>query len=124
MWITADARVNARISNMMDSNFSLDILGTLGQTSKLKTSVLYPFYTSPSTSLEFDFSLTYEGGGFTPSNSLINGDRVVDRDKGFSVNLSFDYRFLDYGRLDFGGIVDLIYLYDTGAATSFFTIPS
>ncbi len=124
VWITADARVNARISNMMDSNFSLDILGTLGQTSKLKTSVLYPFYTSPSTSLEFDFSLTYEGGGFTPSNSLINGDRVVDRDKGFSVNLSFDYRFLDYGRLDFGGIVDLIYLYDTGAATSFFTIPS
>ena len=124
VWFLADARFNARISNMMDSNFSLDILATLGQTSKLRTAVLYPFFSSPKTSLDLDFSLTFEGGGFTPLNSLVNGDRVIALDKGFTVDLSLDYRFLDYGRLDYGGRVDLVYLHDVRWTTSFFSVPS
>lgn len=122
-WFSADARVNAHITNLMDSNFSLAILATLGQTSKLKTSVLYPFYTSPYSSLDFDFSLTYEGGGFTPLNNMVNGAREVALDKGFTVDLSMDFRFLDYGRLDFGALVDLVYLYGSWDPP-FFTIPS
>ncbi len=126
LWLSYDARVNARISNMMDSNFSLEILATLGQTSKLKTSVLYPFYTNPNTSLDLDFSLTYEGGGFTPLNSMVNGERIVALDKGFTVDLCMDFKFLDYGRLDLGGLVDLVYLYDTDDTweTPFFAVPS
>lgn len=124
VWFSADARVNARISNMMDSKFSLEILATLGQTAKLRTSVLYPFYTTPQTSLDLDFSLTYEGGGFTALNSMVNGTREVALDKGFTVDLSMDYRFLDYGRLDFGGLVDLVYLYGGLWDPPFFAIPS
>ncbi len=124
IWFSADARVNARISNMMGSNFSLEILASLGQTSKLRTSVLYPFYTSPFSSLDLDFSLTYEGGGFTPLNSMVNGDRVVARDKGFTVDLSMDFRFLDYGRLDYGGQIDLVYLYGNSWDPPFFVVPS
>lgn len=124
VWLSADARVNARISNMMDSKFSLEILATLGQTSKLKASVLYPFHTSPSTSLDLDFSLTYEGGGFTPLNSMVNGEREVALDKGFTVELSMDYRFLDYGRLDFGGLVDLSYLHGGKWDPPFLAVPS
>ncbi len=123
-WLSADARMNARISNVLDSNFSLDILATLGQTSKLKTSVVYPFYTSPNASLDLDFSLTYEGGGFTPLNSRVNGQRVVALDKGFTVDLSMDFKFLDYGRLDFGALVDLVYLYGNAWDPPFFAVPS
>ncbi len=121
-WLSADARVKARISNLLDSKFSLEILGTLGQTSKLKASVLYPFYTSPNTSLDLDFSLTYEGGGFTPQNSMVNGERWVSLDKGFTVDLSMDFNFLDYGRFDFGGLVDLVDLHSN--SPSFFAVPS
>ncbi len=124
VWLSADARVNARISNMMDSNFSMEILATLGQTSKLKTSILYPFRTSPKNSLNLDFSLTYEGGGFTPLNSMVNGKRVVALDKGFTLDLSLDFRFLDYGRLNFGGLVDLISLYGGSWDLPFFAVPS
>jgi NTE family protein len=125
-WFSYDARINARISNLMDSNFSLEILATLGQTSTLKTSVLYPFYTTVNTSLDLDFSLTYEGGGFTPLNSMVNGYRVVALDKGFTVDLCMDYKFLDYGRVDFGGLVDLVYLYDKDDSWNlpFFAVPS
>ncbi|HKL57181.1 MAG TPA: patatin-like phospholipase family protein [Sphaerochaeta sp.] len=124
VWLSADARVNARISNMMDSKFSLEILASLGQTSKIRTSLLYPFYTSPSSSLDLDFSFTYMGGGFTPLNSMVNGQRVVSLDKGFSVDLSMAYRFLDYGRLGFGGLVDVVYLYGSAWNPPFLTIPS
>jgi len=122
-WLQADARVNARISNMMESKFSMEILGTLGQTSKLKASILYPFYTSPNSSLELNFSLTAEGGGFTPQNSMVNGGRKVALDKGFSVDMGIDFNFLDYGRVDLGGLVDFVYLYDI-SAPSFVTAPS
>lgn len=125
LWLSSDARFNARLSNVMDSKFSLELLATLGQTSKLKTSLLYPFYTSPKNSLELNFSLTFEGGGFTPLNSMINGQRVGALDKGFSVDLSMEYQFLDYGRLDFGGLVDLVFLKDTSwDPPLFFAVPS
>jgi len=123
-WLAADARVNARISNLLDSKFSFEILGTLGQTAKLKTSVLYPLYTTPDTSLDLDFSLSYEGGGLTPQNSMVYKDRVVALDKGFSVDLSMEFNFLDYGRVDFGGLVDLIFLHDSSWDPSFFAVPS
>lgn len=123
-WLAADARVNARISHLMDSKFSLEILATLGQTAKLKTSILYPFHTTPNTSLDLNVSLTYEGGGFTAQNSMVNGARVVALDKGFTVDLSMTYNFLDYGRLDFGGLVDLVYLHETSWDPTFFVVPS
>lgn len=123
-WLSADARVNARISNMMDSDFSMEILATLGQTSKLKLSALYPFYVSPYASLDLDFSIAYEGGGFSPLNSMVNGQREVALDKGFTMELGMDYRFLDYGRLNFGGLYDLVFLYDTRWETQFFAVPS
>ena len=122
-WLLADARVNARISNMLDSKFTLEILATLGQTAKLKTSVLYPFYTTPNTSLDLDFSLSYEGGAFTPQNSMVNENRVVALDKGFSVDMGIDFKFLNYGRLDLGGLIDLVYLYDSNDPT-FMAVPS
>ena len=126
LWLSYDARVQARIANIRGSNFSLEILATLGQTAKLKTSILYPIHITPNTSLDLDFSLTYEGGGFTPLNSMVNGERVVALDKGFTVDLKMDYKFLNYGRLDFGGLVDLVYLYDadTRGDPSFFAVPS
>ncbi len=124
LWLSADARINARISNLMDSRFSLDILATLGQTSKLKASMLYPLQTSPHTSLDLDFSLAYEGGGFTPLNSMVNGEREVSLDQGFAIDLSILYRFLNYGRLDFGGKVELSYLYGNSWDPPFFAVPS
>ncbi len=124
LWLSADARINARISNLMDSKFSLEILATLGQTSKLRASMLYPFHTSPHTSLDLDFSLAYEGGGFTPLNSMVNGAREVSLDQGFTIDLSMLYRFLDYGRLDFGGMVELFYLYGNSWDPPFFAVPS
>lgn len=124
VWFTSDARLNARLSNVMDSDFSLEVLATLGQTSKMRVSAFYPFYTGTQTSLDLDFSVAYEGGGFTPLNNQVNGERLVALDKAFTVDISMDFRFLDNGRMDFGGVVNLTSLHGDGWEAPFFAVPS
>lgn len=123
-WITSDARLNAYFSHVRDSDFSLKVLATMGQSTSLGIAAYYPFYASPASSLDINFSLTYKGGAFTPLNSMINGQREIARDKGFDVGLGLELLFKDYGRLDFGGEVALVFLHGTSWQESMFPLPS
>ncbi|MDD3904230.1 MAG: patatin-like phospholipase family protein [Sphaerochaeta sp.] len=123
-WFKPEATLNASISHLMDSNFTLEMQVSLGEVNLLDIGAFYPFAITPTNSLDIQLSFRYLGGAFSPLNTLVNGEREAALDQGFDLDLGLRYHFWDYGRADFGGIVKMVYLHSDAWNPHFLSIPS
>ena len=123
-WFKPEAVLNTSISRLLDSNFTLEMQVALGEVNFFDVGVFYPFFVTPTQSLDIQFSLRYSGGAFTPLNALVNGEREAGLDQGFDLDLGVQYHFLDYGRADLGGVVQLMYLHSASWDPHFLSVPS
>lgn len=122
-WYRAEAAFNAKLTPFSSLSLSLLVNAKLGQQTVFELGFTYPFVSGESQIIDVRLLCGYHGGGFTTSNVIIKGDRTAGLDQGFQSELGFDFWFAEYGKADFEGHMDILYVADKVWNIHIYAIP-